>query len=277
MFSEKLNRIRQVWSQTIATLETESQTSQLEREPGALHGQVIGVLIVAMVLISLLEYYGSSGHWNTLEPLVGLFTEDSAIKVRNFFRQGEYSRLYRLTYWSGMTTLLYFVVPIIYIKLILRARLRDYGLGIKGAFKHWYIYVAMYLLVMPAVYIVSLTESFQRTYPFYEFANRSYFDFFAWQLVYGMQFMALEFFYRGFLIHGLKARFGLYAIFVSTIPYCMIHFGKPLPETLGAIIAGVALGALALYTRTIWLGVAIHISVAISMDVLSLLAQGKLG
>jgi uncharacterized protein len=276
MLIEKLNQLKVRWTETIADLERESQASQLSRPEGSLDGQVIGVVIVATVLISILEYYGSSNHWHHLEPLFALFSDDPARAMQEFFRQGDHARLYRLTYWSTMTTLCYFIVPALFIKFVLKQRLRDYGLGIRGAFKHWYVYVGMYLIVLPAVYIVSLTESFQRTYPFYEFAHRSLFDFFAWQFVYGMQFFALEFFYRGFMIHGLKTRLGLYAILVSTIPYCMIHFGKPLPETLGAIIAGVALGGLALYTRTIWLGVAIHISVAVTMDVLSLLAQGKL-
>ena len=44
--------------------------------------------------------------------------------------------------------------------------------------------------------------------------------------------MPLEFFFRGFILHGTKQRFGFYAIFVMIIPYCMIHFGKPIVETI---------------------------------------------
>ena len=51
---------------------------------------------------------------------------------------------------------------------------------------------------------------------------------------------------------------------------------EPLPETLGAIFAGLSLGVLALLTRSIWLGVAIHVSVAVSMDLLSLWMKGAL-
>jgi membrane protease YdiL (CAAX protease family) len=54
------------------------------------------------------------------------------------------------------------------------------------------------------------------------------------------------------------------------VPYCMIHYGKPLPETLGAIVAGLVLGTLALRTRSIWGGVLIHIGVALTMDMLAL-------
>jgi membrane protease YdiL (CAAX protease family) len=61
-----------------------------------------------------------------------------------------------------------------------------------------------------------------------------------------------------------------------TVPYCMIHFGKPLPETLGAIFAGLFLGTVSLWTRSIWLGTALHISVAVSMDLAALYYKGQL-
>ena len=89
--------------------------------------------------------------------------------------------------------------------------------------------------------------------------------------------MGLEFFFRGFLVWGLRRRFGAYAIVVMTIPYCMIHFGKPLPETLASIIAGLALGFMSLRTSSIVLGAAIHMTVALSMDFASMWQKGWFG
>ena len=99
---------------------------------------------------------------------------------------------------------------------------------------------------------------------------------FIWEIVYFVQFFALEFFFRGFMLHGTKQQFGYYSVFVMTIPYCMIHYGKPLPETIAAIVAGIVLGTLSLKSRSIWLGVAIHYSVAITMDLCSLWQKGLL-
>jgi len=59
-----------------------------------------------------------------------------------------------------------------------------------------------------------------------------------------------------------------------SIPYCMIHFGKPFPETMAAIIAGIVLGTLSLKSRTIWMGVMIHYSVALTMDISALWQKG---
>jgi membrane protease YdiL (CAAX protease family) len=149
-------------------------------------------------------------------------------------------------------------------------RLADYGFSIRGFSKHVWIYVGLYLAVLPVVIAASFTTPFQRTYPFYKLANRSALDFWAWQGLYALQFLSLEFFFRGFLLHGLKRAIGAHAIWVMIVPYCMIHYGKPFAETFGAIIAGLILGTLALRTRSIWCGVLIHISVAITMDLLAM-------
>jgi membrane protease YdiL (CAAX protease family) len=129
--------------------------------------------------------------------------------------------------------------------------------------------------MLPLVWMVSYTQQFQQSYPFYKlhYPNSSMNHFIAWQCFYFLQFLGLEFFFRGFMVHALKNRFGFYAIFIMMIPYCMIHFGKPWPETLGAIFAGIILGAMSLKSNSIWFGVLLHYSVAISMDLFSLIHQ----
>ncbi|MGM0557583.1 MAG: CPBP family glutamic-type intramembrane protease [Myxococcota bacterium] len=249
------------------------QTAEDRRE---LDLQIIGLIILVCVVLSFMEYYGGSNDYGWLESLAGLLPGQASYEVQSFFRDREYGRLARLGYWSMSTFVGYALLPGIYVRFVMKKRLTDIGLSLKGALEHWWVYAGMYVLVLPAVYAVSFTESFQNTYPFYGSASRSWFDFLAWEGLYALQFLSLEFFFRGVLIHGIKKRFGFYAILVSVIPYCMIHFGKPMPETIGAILAGLALGVLSLYTRSIWLGVAIHISVAVTMDILSMLAKGQI-
>jgi membrane protease YdiL (CAAX protease family) len=133
----------------------------------------------------------------------------------------------------------------------------------------------MYLVMLPCVLYVSFDPSFQRTYPFYRLQTGEplWPRLVAWEIVYGVQFLALEFFFRGFLVHGTRRRFGAYSILVMTVPYCMVHFDKPLPETLGSIVAGLALGFMSLKTRSIWPGAAVHIAVAWTMDAAALYQQ----
>src|SRR5204863_4023317 len=95
------------------------------------------------------------------------------------------------------------------------------------------------------------------------------FDLVAWELMYAAQFLSLEFFFRGFMLHGTKRSLGAHAIWVMVVPYCMIHYRKTFAETMGAIVAGLVLGVVSLRTRSIWGGVVIHICVAVSMDLLA--------
>ncbi len=56
----------------------------------------------------------------------------------------------------------------------------------------------------------------------------------------------------------------------------MIHFPKLWLEATGAILFGLFLGILALRSRSIWGGFLVHAGVAVSMDVASLIKQGKI-
>ena len=185
------------------------------------------------------------------------------------------NRLFELTYWVSIIFICYFVLPAIIIKTVLKQSLIDYGLSFKGIFNSYKTYLLFFLFMLPLVIFISFSESFQNKYPFYQPHNEGLFpNFFIWQCFYFLQFFALEFFFRGFMVHGLKKKFGLYSIFIMMIPYCMIHFQKPMPETIGAIIAGIVLGSLSLKSKSIWLGVAIHYSVAITMDIAALWQKG---
>ena len=157
-----------------------------------------------------------------------------------------------------------------------RERLADYGFKLRGAFAYGWLYVLFFAVVGPLVLLVSRSEEFQRTYPFYRVPSGVplWPEFWRWELLYAMQFVALEFFFRGFMVHGLRRRLGSFAIPVMMVPYCMIHFGKPMPETFAAIIAGLVLGFMSLRHAVDCPGAAIHISVALSMDFTSLWRQG---
>jgi membrane protease YdiL (CAAX protease family) len=185
------------------------------------------------------------------------------------------NRLFELVYWVCIIFICYFIIPTILIKTILKQNLIDYGLSFKGIFKSYKTYLTFFLIMLPLIVGVSFLDSFQKKYPFYNpYSETLYPNFLIWQCFYFLQFFALEFFFRGFMVHGLKKKFGYYSIFIMMIPYCMIHFQKPMPETIGAIIAGIVLGSLSLKSRSIWLGVAIHYSVAITMDIAALWQKG---
>jgi membrane protease YdiL (CAAX protease family) len=121
--------------------------------------------------------------------------------------------------------------------------------------------------------LLSNQRDFLDYYPFYKKAERSWFDLLMWESAYFLQFFALEFYFRGWLLSGLRRSMGSVAIFVMAVPYCMIHYGKPYLEAHGAIVAGIVLGSLAMRTRSIYAGFLVHITVAGIMDYMALASR----
>jgi membrane protease YdiL (CAAX protease family) len=177
--------------------------------------------------------------------------------------------------WAWTIALGYSVVPLAYARFVLGMSLADLGLRWHGLKEHAWLYAAMLACVLPLVVLVSFEPHFQSTYPFYRRVDTLP-RLLAWELSYGFQFVTLELFFRGFLLFFSARVLGPWAIVAMTLPYMMIHFGKPLPECIGSIAAGFVLGLVALRTRSIFAGMFVHIAVAWSMDSLSLWQSGRL-
>jgi membrane protease YdiL (CAAX protease family) len=224
-------------------------------ELGKIDWRPLVILTTAVVVITLQEYFGSRSYF--------------AANILPHDPDDEYWLLKTYMWWSGWRAGGYILIPMLVIWAMPGERLRDYYIRVRGLSGHIWIYICLFALILPAVLYASTLDSFTSTYPFYKHANRSHLDFWAWQGMYALQFVGLEFFFRGFMLKGLERSFGSGAIFVMMVPYTMIHFGKPMLETFGAIIAGIALGTLAMRTRSMWGGAFLHIAVAITMDLLA--------
>lgn len=275
------NRIQHFWQQTIleplARIDRESRNFLASEAARQVDRKVIVVLVTTAVCLTLLRYLGSEDGANRVIRLFrGLGLDQLAGELASAYEDSPQRRINLLTNWTVLCVLCYFVIPALIVRLSLREPLRDFGVKLRGAFTDFWLYVLMFAVVGPLVYLVSTDEHFQETYPFYQLRPDEplWPNFWRWELQYAIQFFALEFFFRGFILHGTKHRFGVYAIFVMTVPYCMIHFGKPMPEAFVSIIAGIVLGFMSLKNRSIWLGAAIHVTVALSMDFASIWRKG---
>jgi len=230
-------------------------------------------LTVGGLCLTMLEYWGNSATF--VQLLTWLHGDASEPSFFSELRTSRFARLMQMAYWALWRVLAYVVIPCVVIRMM-GERVRDQGLATKGFRKHAWIYFLCFAVVFVCVIGVSFTESFARKYPMYSAADRSWFDLLSWEILYAAQFFALEFFFRGWWLKAMKSALGSHAIFAMVVPYVMIHFGKPGLETVGAIFAGVVLGTLAMKTRSIWSGVLIHVSVALTMDLVSLVQRGAL-
>lgn len=245
------------------TVEPWRAIDEAHRDPSAPSWHVPCVLLTVCIAVIIERYLGGEDRYRDLGEL------------RHLFAFIDSERLRPRVYWGLFKAINDFLLPVLCIKLLLRGRLRDHGWRWPDR-NEWLWAGAVFLAVMPFVIAASYTATFQLAYPRFAGAARSLTHFFGWEGVYAFQFLMLEFFYRGFMVNALARHFGANAIFVMVVPYAMIHFNKPMAEAFASIFAGIVLGILALRSRSIFGGFAIHCGVAWSMDVLALLHRGTL-
>jgi hypothetical protein len=168
--------------------------------------------------------------------------------------------------WVASLLMFYVALPAIVVRAWHREPLASIGWSTRGLVRHLRAYLPLYAVVLPVVVLASHGAAFARTYPFVASARTNLSTFVLWECAYAVAFVALEAFFRGYLLFTCAARMGWLSVFVMVVPYTMIHFHKPWPECLGAIAAGITLGALALAFRSFWGGVVVHALVALTMD-----------
>jgi uncharacterized protein len=213
------------------------------------------------------------------ESVAAFLTETRFEDFGQWIAHSRDNNLPALGWWVGVVTIFYFILPLLIIKFVWKAKVADFGLKLGIELGFWKLLATCTALMLPLVYLMSLTSGFAAKYPFLNIYNGEAYigrTLLVWELIYFVQFFGLEFFFRGFLVHSLKRSLGLYSIFVMTVPYCMIHFGKPPTETFSAILAGIFLGWLSYKNGSIWLGLLLHCTVAFSMDILALYNKGLL-
>ena len=238
------------------------------------------MLVVAGVALTMTDAVGGASDWAALARLLaGLGATDAAREVAAWMREPVSGSNHRLIYWALNCQLWYLLLPLLWATLAARHSITELGLGLGRIRDHVQVYLVLAALLTPLLFLVSAQPAFLRVYPYFDPLPGAplWPDFWRLELLYFAQFAAVEFFFRGFLVQGLRSTFGYASIYVSLLPYCMIHFGKPLPEVLAALVAGLVLGHLSLASRSIWPGVALHIFAAATMDLAVLWRKGLLG
>jgi len=198
---------------------------------------------------------------------------------RRFFRANlfedfqNYSDPYLLEYlyWFIGDFITFFILGVLIIRFVFKEKFRDFGLQF-GEIKIGLTFSLLFLLVMVIlVWFVSATSAFAEKYPHLSSAKSDWNTLFIYEAGMLLYMIAWEFIWRGFMLFGLEKKFGYYSVFIQMIPFVILHNGKPFLETFGAIFGGIALGILALRTRSIYYCIIVHIGVMYSIDFISTL------
>lgn len=232
---------------------------------------ILLVTVCSAVLLSCKEYFGKA---SIFRPWLYKSTYSWQYQWASYLFDGELSSLHSLLFWAFSCVLLYLLVPMLIRKWLFPNAASLFQFRLPAS--HWKIYAGMLLFMLLPLFAASFLPSFQQTYPFVYIPKGHQFAeiLFYWEIGYFCQFIAVEYFFRGFLLFAFEESLGKAAVLVPIMPYVMIHFGKPFPETIGAIVAGLVLGTMALRSRSIVPGIFVHFSIAIGMDLLSLWQQG---
>jgi membrane protease YdiL (CAAX protease family) len=175
--------------------------------------------------------------------------------------------------WIGIQTLLFTLVPIALIILYETSR-EEVGLS-TGDLRLGLKYVAiMLVLAMPFMFYGASLPSFKAYYPIWEPARTSILSFILLELAVFVMIFNTEFLFRGLLLFSFERnlknvrRGRLIAIFIHSLIYMAVHFGKPGLEVPYSFFVGLVFGWLALKTRSVLPSFIAHWTSSVIFDIL---------
>jgi len=212
------------------------------------------ILLSAPVLLTLYWYHGD------IKSFVSIFKYNGDPELLDFFA----------SVWQFFVFFfLMLVLPLMYIKFRMKKKIKDFGFGLGDRkFGFRLVLIVIPLIILPIMYFASGMEDLQNEYPLSKAIIKRHDLIFIYEILYIiLYYITWEFYFRGFLLFGLKNKFGATAaILIQTISSCLIHLGKPEGEIIGSIIIGILFGYIALRTKSIWYVFLMHAAIGVLID-----------
>jgi len=175
-------------------------------------------------------------------------------------------------------------VPMLAIFFIFRDEPANFGFTLGSSRKVWALTGAVFVALIIAFVPAARWEAFQEYYPIFrrfpEF-GRAFWDYpdsnpwtsqpllMAYAFAsYGLYLFCWEFFFRGFLLFGLRRSIGWGAVVVQALAFGLLHYGKPTVELVSSFGAGLALGIIALNAKSFVPCFALHWAAQVVFDLL---------
>jgi uncharacterized protein len=181
-------------------------------------------------------------------------------------------RLMSRIYWLLADGLIMFLLSVISIKFVLKGKLSDYGFTLGDKKFGFTTFLIFFLIMLPVVWIASSSQNFANTYPQGGSELKTNINLFIlYELCVLVYMLGWEFFWRGYMLFGLKVKLGYYAVFIQMIPFFILHRGKPEIELFASIFAGIILGIQALRSNSFFYCWLLHSCVMLSIDTISII------
>ncbi len=159
-------------------------------------------------------------------------------------------------------------VPALIVVFVFRERLRDYGVGIGIGRRTLNTALGLVPLFAVLGYMSASDPGLRAKFPMNPVAGVSAGSFMLHIAAYLCYYAGYEFFFRGFLLVGLRETTGdANAVLIQTLASTLAHIGSPSSEAFGAIIGGLLWGVLALRNRSLLSGMLQHYALGVALDV----------
>lgn len=165
--------------------------------------------------------------------------------------------------------ILMFLVPALHVFFFWRKSFDDLGWGLGDKkFGIKFTIITLIFMVLPVAYLGSSDLSVVSEYPLAKVLLTEKNLVWGYHLAYVLfYYVAWEFYFRGYLLFGLKEKYGaVAAILIQTISSCLIHIDKPFSEIFLSIPVGIFLGMVALRSRSFWYAFLVHATLGVLTD-----------
>lgn len=170
-------------------------------------------------------------------------------------------------WWFVIQGVTGFVIPALILMIGLRRSPSAIGLGL-GDWRFAGKVAAVYVpLVVVGTWVLSAQPAFQAQYPHLHSATSSWNVFLIYEALFLFYWLGWEYLWRGFVLFGTAPAVGApLAIVIQTVPFAILHAGKPIPETYLSIVGALVLGAIVWRCRSFWIAVPLHAAQMLSLD-----------
>ena len=245
----------------------------------------VGVCVIFWLYGLNRSWISSGGFW--LRILIGfsILALERAFYgtalLQNYLNYVDYRFIAKCINWSS--SLIITVIPLLLICIMIEKEHPRIYYGMAWKRFRAKPYFLLLGIAVVCIGIGSFLSEIQNYYPRFQFSGGNAYaeknDLPLWvsvllyELAYGSDFISVELFFRGFLIHAFVRMLGGHAVLPMVAAYAFLHFGKPLAETISSIFGGYILGIVSYYTRSIWGGIIIHMGVAWAMELFGFLQK----
>lgn len=172
----------------------------------------------------------------------------------------------------GSFALLTLALPLLHVRVRRVAPLSALGWGAPAGARVWLLVLVAAAAAAGAGWHSASLPEIRAEYPMFRGLSARHDLVLPYEAAYVvLYYVAWESYFRGYLLFTVAPAFGTFAaVGVQALASFLVHWGKPAAEFWGSLPFGLAMGVVALRTRSFWPGFFVHATLGVSTDLFGL-------